>query len=100
MLGAVGHREHALDAGGRLTPAPKSTLSTEDRRDAALDVHERLVRAIEDQDEQTARTIAREHTKAAGRAASSSRPSCGRHRPGASSGAVRGLGIDESVGAS
>jgi DNA-binding FadR family transcriptional regulator len=83
-----------------LAHAPKSTLSTEDRRDAALNEHERLVRAVEDQDEQTARTIAREHTEAAGRAASSNRPSCGRHRPGASSGAVRGLGIDESVGAS
>jgi hypothetical protein len=44
------------------------------------------VRTIEDQDERTARTIAREHTEAAGRAASS--------------GAIRGLGIDESVGAS
>lgn len=69
-----------------LVHAPKSTLSTEGRWDAALDQHERLVRATEDQDEQTARTIAREHMEAAGRAASS--------------GTVRGLGIDASVGAS
>ncbi|HSK33730.1 MAG TPA: FCD domain-containing protein [Propionicimonas sp.] len=72
-----------------LVHAPKSTLSTEDGWGAALEEHELLVRAI-----------AREHTETAPRAASSSRPSCGRHRPGASSGAVRGLGIDESVGAS
>jgi DNA-binding FadR family transcriptional regulator len=50
-----------------LVHAPKSTLSTEDRWDAALDEHERLVRAIEDQDEQAARAIAREHMETARR---------------------------------
>jgi len=50
-----------------LVHAPKSTLSTEGRWDAAVDEHESLVRAIEDQDEQTARTIAREHMETARR---------------------------------
>lgn len=50
-----------------LVHAPKSTLSTKDRWEAALDEHERLVRAIEDQDEQAARTTAREHMETARR---------------------------------
>ncbi|WP_077488194.1 GntR family transcriptional regulator [Sinomonas mesophila] len=50
-----------------LIHAPRSTLSTEGRWEAALDEHERLVRAIEDQDEQAARTIAREHMETARR---------------------------------
>lgn len=48
-----------------LVHAPKSTLSTEGRWEAALDEHERLVRAIEDQDEDAARNIAREHMETA-----------------------------------
>lgn len=48
-----------------LVHAPKSTLSTPDRWDAALDEHERLVRAIEDQDGEAARAIARQHMETA-----------------------------------
>lgn len=50
-----------------LVHAPKSTLSTEGRWEAALEEHERLIRAIEDQDEEAARAIAREHMETARR---------------------------------
>jgi DNA-binding GntR family transcriptional regulator len=50
-----------------LIHAPTSTLSVKDRWSAALDEHEKLLRAIEDQDEEGARTIAREHMETARR---------------------------------
>lgn len=50
-----------------LIHAPRSTLSSGDRWSTALDEHEALVRAIEEQDEEAARTLAREHMKTARR---------------------------------
>lgn len=48
-----------------LVHAPQSTLSVESRWDAALDEHDALIRAVESQDVEAARRIAREHMETA-----------------------------------